>query len=255
MASSLVLNTGCLEYMKSLPDNYFDLAVADPPYGDGSSQTVNVERERERRSKQPLRFHGGDRWNKYLPNNEGGVAREGQVSPRLVERTGGQWAAKYGKKIIAWDVAPEKEYFDELFRVSRNQVIWGGNYFDLPPTRCFLVWRKTNIPLEGFTMAPIEYAWTSFNRNAMMFEHTSQGKPSEPRIHVCQKPVELYVWIYKNFAKQGDKIFDPYLGSGSSRIAAYDMGLDFVGCEIDEVYFKLQEERFEQYTAQTSLFT
>ena len=103
-------------------------------------------------------------------------------------------------------------------------------------------------------MAPVEYAWTSFNRNAMMFEFPSQGKPGDPRIHVCQKPAELYAWIYKLFAKPGDKIFDPYLGSGSSRIAAYDAGLDFVGCEIDPVYFKLEEERFANYTAQTSLF-
>lgn len=103
-------------------------------------------------------------------------------------------------------------------------------------------------------MAPVEYAWTSFNRNAMMFEYPSQGKPDDPRIHVCQKPVELYTWIYKNFAQKGDTIFDPYLGSGSSRIAAYDAGLDFVGCEIDPVYFKLEEERFEAYTAQENLF-
>ena len=156
------------------------------------------------------------------------------------------------KKIVAWDVAPGKEYFDELFRVSRNQIIWGGNYFSLPPTRCFLVWQKTNVP-QDFTMAMCEYAWTSFNANAKVFEFAPQGKPGD-RFHPTQKPVELYAWIYKNYAKEGDKILDTHLGSGSSRIAAYDAGLDFWGYEIDKVYFELQEERFAKHAAQISLF-
>ena len=158
------------------------------------------------------------------------------------------------KKIIAWDTAPGKEYFEQLFRVSRNQVIWGGNYFDLPPTRCFLVWRKLNIPLSGFSMAPCEYAWTSFQKNAAMYEAYSTAKPHEPRFHPTQKPVELYAWIYNLYAKPGMKILDTHLGSGSSRIAAYNAGLDFVGYEIDETYFRLQEERFAKHTSQTSLF-
>ena len=158
------------------------------------------------------------------------------------------------KKIIAWDVAPEEEYFDEIFRVSRNQIIWGGNYFDLPPTRCFLIWRKLTIS-ESFTMAMAEYAWTSFNGNAKVFEAAPQGKADDPRFHPTQKPVELYAWIYNLFCKPGDKVFDPYLGSGSSRIAAWNAGLDFTGCEIDPIYFQKQEERFEAYTAQMCLFT
>lgn len=157
------------------------------------------------------------------------------------------------KKIIAWDIAPEKEYFDELFRVSRNQIIWGGNYFALPPTRCFLVWRKLTIS-ENFSMAMAEYAWTSFNENAKVFECAPQGRPSDPRFHPTQKPIELYAWIYQHYAKPGDKILDTHLGSGSSRIAAYDAGLDFVGCEIDKDYFEKQEERFERHAAQMSLF-
>ena len=156
------------------------------------------------------------------------------------------------KKIIAWDVAPEQEYFEQLFRVSRAQIIWGGNYFDLPPTRCFLIWRKINVPLEGFSMAAAEYAWTSFNLNAMVFEFSAINQPG--RFHPTQKPPELYAWIYKHFAKEGDKILDTHLGSGSSRIAAYDAGLDFVGYEIDETYFQLQEERFARHIAQLSLF-
>ena len=153
---------------------------------------------------------------------------------------------------VTWDVAPDEEYFKHLFRISRNQIIWGGNYFDLPPTRCFLVWRKTNVPLEGFTMSAAEYAWTSFDQNAMVFEFSAVGQTG--RFHPTQKPPELYRWIYKHFAHEGYKILDTHLGSGSSRIAAYDMGLDFVGYEIDKEYFEKQEERFARHTAQTSLF-
>lgn len=180
------------------------------------------------------------------------MAWQGQIPSRNVERTGGTWAAKYAKKIIAWDVAPEKEYFDQLFRISRNQIIWGGNYFALPPTRCFLVWRKLTIS-EAFSMAMCEYAWTSFNENAKLFECAPQGKPGD-RFHPTQKPIELYEWVFKHYAHDGDKILDTHLGSGSSRIAAYNAGLDFVGYEIDEVYFQLQEERFARHTAQMSLF-
>ncbi len=158
---------------------------------------------------------------------------------------------KVRKKIIAWDIAPGKAYFDELFRVSRNQIIWGGNYFRLPPTRCFLIWHKPNIP-EKFTMAMCEYAWTSFSGNAKLISMQSSG--IEGRFHPTQKPVALYKWIFRQFAKPGDKILDTHLGSGSSRIAAYDAGLDFVGFEIDKDYFRKEEERFQAHTAQQSLF-
>ena len=160
-----------------------------------------------------------------------------------------------GADIRHWDFAPPPEYFDELARVSKNQIIWGGNYFDLPPTRGFLIWRKLNIPLEGFSMSPVEYAWTSLNINAQVWEGYATGKPGEPRFHPTQKPIGLYEWIYRKFAGEGYKILDTHLGSGSSRIAAYDMGLDFVGYELDPYYFKLEEERFAAHTAQASLFT
>ena len=105
-------------------------------------------------------------------------------------------------------------------------------------------------------MAPVEYAWTSFNDNAAMFQSfSSGGSGRDSRFHPTQKPVELYAWIYKRYAKEGFKILDTHLGSGSSRIAAYDMGLDFVGCELDETYFHLEEERFERHISQMSLFT
>lgn len=103
-------------------------------------------------------------------------------------------------------------------------------------------------------MAMAEYAWTSFNSNAKVFEAAPQGKPGDPRFHPTQKSVALYKFCLKHFAKPGDKIFDPYLGSGSSRIAAWDMGFDFVGCEIDKVYFDLMEKRFAEHTRQTRMF-
>lgn len=180
---------------------------------------------------------------------------------KSVTRTGGTWAVKYQteggfeRDIRHWDVAPPPEYFAELARVSKKQIIWGGNYFDLPPTRCFIVWRKLNIPLEGFSMSPVEYAWTSLNLNAAMCEFfSSGGSGREERFHPTQKPVELYKWIFSRFAKPGDRILDTHLGSGSSRIAAYDLGLDFVGCELDPVYYKLEEERFARHSQQLNLF-
>ena len=168
-----------------------------------------------------------------------------------VERTGGKWAAKYGKKIVAWDKAPDREYFEELFRVSKNQIIWGGNYFQLPPCRCFIIWRKTNIP-EKFTMAMCEYAWTSFNDNAKVYECSSQGLKGD-RFHPTQKPIQLYKWLLANYAKEGDIIFDPNVGSGSSLIACEEMGFQYIGCEIDEEYYRKSTERMERHRAQVSI--
>ena len=251
---NIAYNCDCLEYMRTLPDGYFDLCVADPPYGDAMQADGEIDhlhssaRQQEReRTQQWNRF--GQRFDRYKHE----IAPYTHTSGEPVARTGGTWAEKYGKKIISWDVAPENEVFAEIFRVSRNQIIWGGNYFDLPPTRCFLIWRKLSIS-ESFTMAMAEYAWTSFNGNAKVFEAAPQGKADDPRFHPTQKPVELYAWIYNLFAESGMKVFDPFLGSGSSRIAAYNAGLDFVGCEIDKYYFDKQEERFAVQTAQMNLF-
>lgn len=157
--------------------------------------------------------------------------------------------SKYKK--VDWDSAPPvDEYFDELFRVSKNQIIWGANYFHMPPTKCFIVWRKQQIS-ESVSFSMLEYAWSSFDETSKEWI----GLSNEPnKIHPTQKPVALYRWIFKHYAKMGDKILDTHLGSGSSRIAAYDAGLDFVGFEIDKDYFEKQEERFAAYTAQCSLF-
>lgn len=159
-----------------------------------------------------------------------------------VKRTGGGWAEKYGSAIIEWDKTPSSDYFAELYRVSRNQIIWGANYFEnMPPTRCFLIWRKPFS--EKFSMAMAEYAWTSFNANAKVFEHTPQGTKNDPRFHPTQKPVKLYQWQYLNYANKGDRILDPNLGSGSSAIAAYDLSFEFVGIEIDKEYYEAAKDR------------
>jgi len=152
---------------------------------------------------------------------------------------------KYGK----WDNVPEAKYFDELFRVSKNQIVWGGNYFKMPATRCFLVWRKF-VP-ETFTMAMCEYAWTSFNDNAKWI----QMAPQDPdRIHPTQKPVKLYKWLLHNYAKKGDLILDTHVGSASSLIACYDMGFDAVGFELDKDYYEASKKRLNDFMAQGRLF-
>lgn len=153
---------------------------------------------------------------------------------------------------MAWDVAPPEEYFKELFRVSRNQIIFGGNYFALPPSRGFIVWRKTNIPAKGFTMAPVEYAWTSFCENARLYERNSQGG-AEGRFHPTQKPVALYADILADFAKPGDKILDTHVGSASSLCACHDLGFDAWGYEIDPDYYAQSKARLEEHMAQMRL--
>ena len=209
-------NMDCMEYMRTLPDKAFDLAVVDPPYG--------------------IHMDGG--------KLGGGVlARQ----------------SCYEKK--KWDDrAPDEEYFAELRRVSKNQIIFGANHFisKIPfDSHCWIVWDKENGENK---FADAELAWTSFETAVRIFRFRWQGmlqgdqKNREKKIHPTQKPVALYRWIYKNYAKNGDKILDTHLGSGSSRIAAFDMGLDFVGCELDADYYKAQEERFAAHAAQMSLF-
>ena len=171
---------------------------------------------------------------------------------QTVARTGGTWASRYGKKIVAWDVAPKKEYFNELFRISRNQIIWGGNYFSLPPTRCFLVWKKLTIS-DSFSMAMAEYAWTSFDSNAKVFEHAPQGRKGE-RFHPTQKPIALYEWILNKYANPNDIILDTHVGSASSLIACHRTGHKYVGFEIDPVYYQEAKKRLDAETAQMNIF-
>lgn len=160
---------------------------------------------------------------------------------------------RYGDTRKANNNAPTKETLNEMFRVSKNLIIWGGNYIEgLPPCRCFIAWYKHQ-PVENYS--DCEYAWTSFNKPARVFDYPYYGfvGRDEVKIHTTQKPIALYKWTLERFADKGNRIFDPYLGSGSSRIAAYDMGLDFIGCEIDKEHFDKQEARFNNYTAQLRL--
>ena len=202
-----LLNMDCMEYMKTLPDKAFDLAIVDPPYGIG--------------------MDGGNVGYKGFNNFE--------------------------KK--SWDSAtPDAAYFAELKRVSKEQIVWGGNYFVLPPTRCFLIWDK-GAGFKGRTYAECEQAWTSFDANARIYQRDPLCNGDyKGKIHPTQKPVKLYEWLLTNYAKQGQRILDTHLGSGSSAIAAHYGGFDFVGCELDTDYYNAAKERFNNATAQIALF-
>lgn len=207
MENIQLLNCDCLQYMASLPDKHFDLAICDPDFG---------------------------------------------LDDKIA--LGGTWAAKYKKGDGNLGGKPTQEYFEQLFRVSKNQIIWGGNYFELPPTRCFIIWDKV---AQMDTLADCEMAWTSFDRNAKIFRHVRNT--SETRIHICQKPIKLYRWLLKNYANEGDKIFDSHGGSFSSAIAVHEMNkhhnmnLSYVGFEIDTDYFEAGKLRYDLATRQTAL--
>ena len=199
----------CLAGLRHYPDNYFDLAVVDPPYG------IEINMNMGRKKGQPKRHNEKD-WDNQIP---------------------------------------EEAYFNELFRVSKNQIIWGGNYFPLPLTKSWIFWDK-NVP-EGVSFADGELAWTSFDKTlvkAKIDYSGFQGMDNGGKIHPTQKPVRLYDWIYMKYAKQGDLILDTHVGSGSSRIAADKAGLNFVGFEIDEEYFNAANKRFDNFKSQTRLF-
>ena len=154
-----------------------------------------------------------------------------------------------------WDnKTPTDEYFVELFRVSKNQIVWGGNYFGLPPTRCYLVRDKG----EGFynrTYAECELAWTSFDKNTCKMKHDPLANGDyKGKIHPTQKPVALYKWLLDKYAKPNDKILDTHLGSGSIAIACHDYGFDLTACELDKEYFDKAMERINNHVAQQKLF-
>lgn len=215
-----IIHADCMDILRALPDKCVDLVLTDPPYGDGQGGGS-------------LRV-GGNRFEKY----ENGKA---------LSRIGGTWAAKYGKKASEWDKAPDEDVFREIFRVSKNQIIWGGNYFNLPPTRCFNVWKKLTIS-EGFSMAMAEYAWCSFNENAKIYECAPQDSN---RFHPTQKPISLIMWQLEKYSNPGDLILDPFSGSGTTAIAAHRLGRRFVCIEKDADYHaasvaRLAEEKKQQ---------
>jgi len=159
-------------------------------------------------------------------------------------------------KINKWDVKPTQEYFDELFRVSKNQIIWGANNFTLPNTEYFIIWDKEQT-VDNFASA--EYAWTNCKMPAKVFRYSihkvmQERKQDGGKIHPTQKPIALYKWLLKNYAKKGDKILDTHVGSASSLIACYQMNFDYIGFEIDKEYFEKAQKRMADEMAQISLF-
>jgi len=214
-----LLNIDCMEYMKTLPDKAFDLAIVDPPYGIGESGKTNKTRSCLAAAKEYKSFAGDDL------------------------------------------KAPDSDYFDELQRISKNQIIWGANHFiDAMPfmcnAPCWIVWDKENGATD---FADCELAWTSFKTAVRRFRFQWQGmlqgdmKNKELRIHPTQKPVKLYEWLLTNYAKKGQKVLDTHLGSGSSAIAAHYFGVDFVGCELDKDYFDAAKARFDMATKQLAM--
>ena len=207
---SVVYNEDCVEGLKRFSDNYFDLAIVDPPYGIGASSVKFIN----------------------------GTSKT--VKPYYKEN--------------CWDTErPTEEYFNELKRVSKNQIVWGGNYFAdyLGAFRCFICWDKT---IHGNSYADCELAWTSFDKVARYYRKNIAQVNSEGRIHPTQKPITLYDFVLKEFAGEGDLILDTHVGSGSSRIAAHKAGLNFTGFEIDQEYYEKQEKRFKDFVSQLRMF-
>ena len=166
---------------------------------------------------------------------------------------GGTWSVKYQQKGAEWDKKPDFKYFNELRRISKNQIIWGGNYFTefIPSARCFITWVKPNM-IGMHTMSDCELALTSFDKNSKIINLSSQSK--ESRIHVTQKPIALYRWLLQNYAKPNDKIIDTHSGSGSLACACHLEGFDFLAIEKDEDYYKASCDRLEILRSQGTLF-
>ena len=188
-----------MKLMSRYADNYFELAIVDPPYGIGIS-------------KNPVRqMHEKKQWDNNIP---------------------------------------DKKYFTELMRVSKNQIIWGGNYFNLPPTQGFFIWDKKQP--HDFSLAMCEMAWSSFQKPAKMW--TLSVLKEQGKIHPTQKPIELYEWLLINNAQQGDKILDTHLGSGSIAIACHNLGFDLTACELDPDYYKASIKRIQDRIDSKDLF-
>ena len=215
MSNINLYNQDCMEAMAGMPDKAYDLAIVDPPYGDQNFQGGGTH------TKSNCKF--------------GQMYRDGN----------------------AWNQVPVPAYFTELFRVSVNQIIWGGNYFNLGPTRGFIIWDKIRF-IENFSQ--VEFAWTSFDRQPLLYRQCGNGgfiteAIDKPKISPTQKPVRLYEWLLKNYAKEGDKILDTHCGSGSILIACDIMGYDIDAYEIDLEYYTAAKARLIRHQSQGTLFT
>ena len=224
---NVAFNVDCMEGMKEFPDGFFDLAIVDPPYGLGV-MTMNYTKSGA------VRTHG------YAAATRRDYRKQGE-----------------------WDVRPGKEYFDELFRVSKKQIVWGGNYFTdyLPPSKSFVVWDKRVIDNMRNDFADCEYAWLSSGLGvARVYRYVWNGmiqgdmKNKEDRFHPTQKPVSLYLWLLDNYAKKGFKILDTHAGSGSCLVACHRAGFDGWGFEIDKEYFDKAQDRLQREENQINMF-
>lgn len=206
---NIVYLCDCMDFMKYVPDKFYELAIVDPPYG------IDINMNQGRRKKDFIKH-----------------------------------------KIKKWDNAPGWEYFWELFRISKNQIIWGANNFEnIPISNGWIVWDKDITGNVSFSKC--ELAFTNFRNTIEKVKIRAQtgNETYSNKIHPTQKPVALYKWLLKNYAKPGDKIFDSHVGSGSIRIACHDLGFDFEGCELDPDYWDAQEERYQMHCCQNDLFT
>jgi len=168
-------------------------------------------------------------------------------------KKGGSHVNKHGSEKGQWNnEKPTKEYFNELFRVSKNQIIWGANNFELPTSEYFIIWQKSNA--HDFSFAMCEMAWTNCKVPAKIYKKLHIQVEDKNKIHPTQKPTELYKWILDKYAQQGDKILDTHLGSGSIAIACYDYGFDLVACELDKEYYDKAMERINNHVAQLQMF-
>ena len=215
-------NEDCMDLLKRTPDKYYELSIVDPPYGIGADKAQNAAAEQRKNAKGNSKAGRG--WKEY--------------------------------KFSDWDnETPTDEYFDELFRVSKKQIIWGGNYFKYiwNYSNSFLIWNKMQ---RDFSLADGELAWYSETNKAMRTFDFSRGgalannNKNGGRFHPTQKPVKLYEWILMNYAKEGDKILDTHRGSASLDIACYNLGFDLVTCEIDTDYFNDGNKRLKQHQNQ-----
>ena len=206
-----ITNEDNMELMKRYPDNYFDLAIVDPPYGigiDGQKKSINKNPKHNRKE------HTQKNWDNAIPN---------------------------------------EDYFNELKRVSKNQIIWGGNYFTefLKPTKAWIFWYKGQ---RDLTMSDGEMAWTSFETVTRQFELNRASLIAQNTFHPTEKPYKLYKWILDKYAKENDKILDTHLGSGSIAIACHDYGFDLTACELDTEYYNNALKRLQQHQAQLQMF-
>jgi site-specific DNA-methyltransferase (adenine-specific) len=216
---SIVYNADCMDIMKGYPDKYFDLAVVDPPYGIDADVKNSTDKKQSKKSASKSKKYGEQKWDADVPT---------------------------------------KEYFIELFRVSKEQIIWGVNYYPFDFLAGGRIYWDKCVTMPTYSDGELAYCSLLNSIKSVkiawhgMIQHDMKNK--EIRIHPTQKPVALYDWIFKNYAKPTDKILDTHLGSGSSRIAAYKSGLSFVGIELDKDYFEAQEKRFKQFKSQLTLF-